>query len=187
MNYVRGFAPWLCYAVLSAFDWRLGLSVAALASLILLVTHLRGGTGLDILGTATTTFFVVMALVSVADPTSVLQNWTTALSNGVLAAVALTSLIVRRPFTLPISRTQVPARFWHTPRFIHVNMVITGIWAAAFTASAIASALVIAFAHSATIPLVTIQILAFVIPLVAGSRYATHAKAAADRLIAETA
>jgi hypothetical protein len=187
VSYVRGFAPWLCYAVLSAFDWRLGLSAAALVALILLVTQLRGGTGLDILGTATTVFFVVMAVVSIADPTSALNNWTTALSNGVLAAVALTSLIVRRPFTLSISRAQVPERFWRTPRFLHVNMVITGIWAAAFTASAIASALIIAFAHAATIPLVTVQIVAFVIPLVAGTRYANRAKGAADRLRAEAA
>jgi hypothetical protein len=178
VNYVRGFAPWLCYAVLSAFDWRLGLSVAALASLILLVTQLRGGTGLDILGAATTVFFVVMAVIAIADPESVLHNWTTALSSGVLAAVALISLLVRRPFTVAISRTQVPEKFWHAPRFIHVNMVITGIWAAAFTASAIASALVIAVAHAETVALVAIQILAFVIPLLAGARYATHAEAA---------
>ncbi|HEY4457465.1 MAG TPA: hypothetical protein VGN81_24345 [Pseudonocardiaceae bacterium] len=184
MYYVRGFAPWLCYAVLSAFDWRLGLSAAALASLILLVTQLRGGAGLDTLGTATTVFFVVMAVIAIADPASVLHNWTTALSNGVLAAVALTSLIVRRPFTLSISRAQVPEKFWHAPRFIHVNMVITGIWAAAFTASAISSALIVGFAHAATIPLVAVQILAFVIPLVAGTRYANHAKAAAERVTA---
>jgi hypothetical protein len=86
---------------------------------------------------------------------------------------------VRRPFTLSIARTQVPERYWREPRFIHVNMVITGIWAAAFTASAIASALVIGFANAATVPMVAIQILAFVIPLVAGTRYANRARAAA--------
>ena len=182
VNYVRGFAPWLCYAVLSAFDWRLGLSVAALVSLILLVTHLRGGTGLDILGTASTVFFVAMAIIAVTDPASVLHNWTTVLSNGVLAAVASASLIVRRPFTVSISRTQVPEKFWHTPRFIHVNVVITGIWAAAFTMSAMACAVVVGFAHAATVPLVAIQILAFVIPLVASGHYANRAKADATRV-----
>ena len=183
MNFVRGFAPWLCYAVLSAFDWRLGLSVAALASLILLVTQLRGGR-LDILGAASTVFFVVLAIVAIADPNSVLHDWITALANGVLAAVALASLLVRRPFTSSIARTQVPEKFWHAPRFIHVNMVITGIWAAAFAASAIASALIIGFAHAATVPLVVVQILAFVIPFVAGGRYASNARAAADRVLA---
>jgi hypothetical protein len=178
VNYVRGFAPWLCYAVLSAFDWRLGLSAAALASLILLVTQLRGG-NLDILGTASTVFFVVMAVIAITSPNSGLHNWITVLSNGVLAAVTLASLVVRRPFTLSIARTQVPERYWREPRFIHVNMVITGIWAAAFTASAIASALVIGFANAATVPMVAIQILAFVIPLVAGTRYANRARAAA--------
>ena len=186
MNYVRGFAPWLCYAVLSAFDWRLGLGTAALAALVLLLLQLRGG-NIDILGAATCAFFVVTAIVAIADPASVLHNWITPLANGVLAATALTSLIVRKPFTLSIARTQVPEKFWRSPRFIQVNMVLTSIWASAFTASAIASALVIAFAHAATVPLVVIQILAFVIPVVASGRYANHAKAAAGRLPANAA
>ena len=66
-------------------------------------------------------------------------------------------------------------------RFIRVNLVITSSWAAAFIVAAVASALNIGLDHSATVPLIASQILAFVIPLAAATRYATHAKAAADR------
>jgi hypothetical protein len=186
VNYVRGFAPWLCYAVLSASDWRLGLSAAAIAALVLLALQLRAG-HLDLLGAATAGFFTVLAVIAIADPSSVLHNWITALANGVLAATALTSLAVRRPFTIAIARAQVPREFWHSARFIRVNMVLTGIWASAFTAAAIASALVIGYAHAATVPLVVIQILAFVIPVVGSGRYAQRARARADQVVAEAA
>ena len=179
MNYVRSFAPWLCYAVLSAFDWRLGLSAAALASLLLLIGQLRAG-NVDLLGTATGVFFTVMAAIAIADPASGLHNWITALANATLAVTALASLAVRRPFTLSIARQQVPREFWDAPRFIRVNMVLTGIWATAFAAAAITCGLIIGFAHASTVPLIVVQVLAFVIPFVFSGKYAGRAQAAAN-------
>src|SRR5262249_3475430 len=67
VNYVRGFAPWLCYAVLSPVDWRLGTGAAALAALYLLALQLRMRT-VDLLTAATCGFFVVMAAIASADP-----------------------------------------------------------------------------------------------------------------------
>ncbi|WP_161789945.1 hypothetical protein [Streptacidiphilus neutrinimicus] len=178
VNYVRGFAPWLCYAALSPLDWRLGMCAAALAAVLLLSAQLRSRS-LDLLGAATCAFFVAMAAVALAAPKSGLHTWTCALSNGVLAVTALTSLTVRRPFTLSIARSQVPREFWNAPRFIHVNMVLTGVWAAAFTAAAAACALIVEYGHAAALPLVVVQVLAFVVPFVFSGRYADRAKAKA--------
>ncbi|MDT0462605.1 hypothetical protein [Streptomyces gibsoniae] len=178
MNYVRGFAPWLCYAALSPFDWRLGMGAAALAALLLLAGQLRARS-VDLLGAATCAFFVVMAGVAVADPASGLQHWTCALANGTLAVVAAASLAVRRPFTLSIARTQVPREFWNAPRFIRVNMVLTTIWAAGFTTAAIVCALVVEYDHAAAVPLITAQVLGFVVPFALSSRYAGRAQARA--------
>ena len=180
MNYVRGFAPWLCYAALSAFDWRLGMCAAAVAALVLLVSQLRQRS-VDLLGAATCAFFVVMAAIAVADPSSGLHRWTCALASGTLAVVALVSLAVRRPFTLSIARTQVDREFWNSPRFIHVNMVLTSIWAAAFASGAVGCALIIQYARSSTVALTTVQVLAFVVPFVLSGKYADRAKAAADQ------
>ncbi len=130
-------------------------------------------------GAATCAFFVVMAVVALADPASGLRNWICALANATLATTALASLAVRRPFTLAFARAEVPQEFWHAPRFIRVNMVLTAIWAAAFTLGALACAFVVHYDHSATAPLVTVQVLAFVVPFVLSGRYAARAKAAA--------
>ncbi|GAB1646353.1 hypothetical protein [Krasilnikovia sp. MM14-A1259] len=178
MNYVRGFAPWLCYAALSSVDWRLGMCAAALAALLLLAGQARARR-IDLLGAATCAFFVVMAGIVLADPASELHRWTCALANGTLAGVAAASLAVRRPFTLAIARTQVPREFWHAPRFIQVNMVLTAIWAAGFTTAAIVCALIIRYDHAATVPLVLAQLLGFVIPFAISGRYASRAQAAA--------
>jgi hypothetical protein len=178
VNYVRGFAPWLCYAALSAFDWRLALCAAAVVALVLLAAQLRRRTT-DLLGATTCGYFTVMAVIALSDPKSGLHNWTTALASAALAVTSLASLAVRRPFTLSFARTQVPEHLWKHPRFIHVNMIITSAWAAAFTAAAIISALIIHYAHSDTAALVTVQVLAFVIPFVFTGRYTERAQNAA--------
>lgn len=183
MNYVRGFAPWLCYAALSPVDWRLGTGAAALAALWLLAGQLRARS-VDLLGAATCAFFVVMAVVAAADPASGLRNWICALANATLAATALASRAVRRPFTLAFARAEVPPEFWHAPRFIRVNMVLTAIWAGAFTLGALACAFVVRFEDSATAPLATVQVLAFVVPFTLSGRYAARAKASAGQAMA---
>ncbi|MFE5585335.1 hypothetical protein [Kitasatospora sp. NPDC056531] len=184
MNYVRGFAPWLCYAALSPLDWRLGMCAAALVAVLSLVARLRAG-GVDLLGAATCAFFVAMAAISLAAPDSGLNTWTCSLANAVLAVTALASLVVRRPFTLSIARSQVPQEFWNAPRFIRVNMVLTGAWTTAFAAAAAACALVVRYDHAAALPLITVQVLAFVIPFAFSGWYASRAQAKAAAAAAE--
>ncbi|MBC3841197.1 hypothetical protein GXW82_15505 [Streptacidiphilus sp. 4-A2] len=178
MNYVRGFAPWICYGALSAFDWRLGMCTAAVVAVLLLLGARRRGDA-DLLSAVTCGFFVVMAAVAVGDPTSGLHRWTGALVNAALAVTALTSLAVGKPFTLAIARSQVPQEYWNSPRFVHVNTVLTRVWAAAFVGAAVACAVIVGYADSNTAALVTAQVLGFVVPLVFSTRYVTHARAAA--------
>ena len=177
MNYLRGFAPWLCYAALSAFDWRVGMSAAAAVAVILLLDALRRR-GVDLLQTATCVFFVVMAVIALADPASALNRWTCPLANAALAVTALGSLVAGRPFTLSITRERVQKELWDNPRFIHFNKVLTGIWATAFSLAAIVSAVIVG-TGSAPVALVTTQVLAFVVPFIVGSRYAARAQASA--------
>ncbi|MGC3944535.1 MAG: hypothetical protein QM762_08455 [Chryseolinea sp.] len=60
-------------------------------------------------------------------------NWSVLLvrlyiDSGLLAIVLL-SLLLRRPFTLPYARQQAPREVWTLPRFLRMNMVISGVWA----------------------------------------------------------
>ncbi|MDN5917583.1 MAG: hypothetical protein L0I76_21230, partial [Pseudonocardia sp.] len=67
-----------------------------------------------------------------------LEIWIGELSNIALVLVAVGSILVRMPFTLQYAREQVDRQYWNLPAFLHVNYVITGVWAAAFLVSAIA-------------------------------------------------
>jgi hypothetical protein len=183
VNYVRGFAPWLCYAALSALDWRVGVCGAAVVAVALLLGRLRAG-GVDLLSAATCGFFVVTAAVALAAPNSGLHSWICALANAVLAVTALVSLAVRQPFTLSIAKSQVSEEYWQDPRFLHVNMVLTGVWTAAFAGAAVACALIVGYGHGAALPLTVVQVLAFVVPFAFSGRYVDRARARAARAAA---
>lgn len=180
MNYVRGLAPWICYGVLSLFDWRLAMGAAAVVALVLLVGQIRRF-GADLLGTVTAVFFVVMTVIAVADPTSGLRFWPCALSNGTLAAVAFTSVALHRPFTLSFARAQVPEEIWNAPRFIQVNMVVSSAWAVAFAFGTIASALIIGLADVNILLLVVAQVIEFVGAVVFTRKYTGHVQRAAEQ------
>jgi hypothetical protein len=55
-----------------------------------------------------------------------------------LFLIVLTSMALRRPFTLQYAREQVAPEFWDSPSFTRTNYVITAVWALAFLVMVIA-------------------------------------------------
>ena len=49
-----------------------------------------------------------------------------------LLLIVLTSIALRRPFTLQYARESVPREFWDSPEFLRTNDVISAVWALAF-------------------------------------------------------
>jgi hypothetical protein len=139
MGYLRGFIPWIVFGVLSSFDWRWG-AVAALATAgFLLFQDRRAGVAADalILDVSTIVYFVGLGALAFAAPHSPLERYDGVLSFGWLALTAWGSLAVRHPFTLGIARRQTPREYWDMPEFLQINVVITVVWAAAFTLTSI--------------------------------------------------
>ncbi len=143
MSYLRSFAPWIIFALVSLVDWRFGALAGVLSSAVVLGRAHRRGEALDgqILELSSTVFFVLLTVVAFADPHSALKGWAAAASLLWLAATAWLSLAVARPFTLGIARQTVPQSLWGNPVFRQVNMVITAVWAATFTVIGIGTAL----------------------------------------------
>jgi hypothetical protein len=109
-----GFAPWIAYAVLSSFDWRIAIYTAAALATVGVIRPRREH-DLNLLIGVTCVFFVVMAILALVAPHSGLHHWTPALSLATLAVIAFGSLVVHRPFTLPIAGRSTPEEYWHTP------------------------------------------------------------------------
>jgi hypothetical protein len=135
VGYLRGFIPWIVFAAVSSADWRWAAVAAVATGCFLLAAGLRGGVAADalILDISTVIYFVPLGAVAFADPHSALQSYDSAMSFAWLCLTAWLSLALRKPFTLGIAKRQTPREYWHTPGFLRVNVIITAVWAVAFT------------------------------------------------------
>ncbi|MFI5610184.1 hypothetical protein [Amycolatopsis sp. NPDC051903] len=182
MNYLKSFIPWIGFAIVSTqADWRWSSLIGLALAGGLLLLQRRRGQAWDtlIIELSAVVFFALLSGYAFADPDSPLRDYVGALTDAWLALTAWGSLAVRHPFTLGIARTMTPPQVWHHPRFRRVNVVITTVWAASFTVSAAAGAFLLHFAPHATVELVVIKVLAFVVPVTFTIRYSERSRARA--------
>jgi hypothetical protein len=147
-SYVRspfaGLAPWILMAVVSG-PGRFEEAASAALGLALLTLWVgwRRGVPVHLLEVFTVVYFGVLAVIGlVASDRAIdwLALWAGELSNIALAAFALVTLLVRRPFTLAYAKDTTPREHWDSPLFLRINYVISAVWAGAFVVSAIAGA-----------------------------------------------
>lgn len=175
MSYLRSFVPWI---VVAALTGTVDIRWAALAGLVLAVglvaVQRRAARGWDaqVIECSAVLFFAVYAGAAFAAPRSTaVTHYGPALSSLWLAATAWGSLAVGRPFTLGIARAQVPAHLWRSPLFLHVNRVITAVWATAFTLSGVGGALLRHYRPDAGTARTLLTVAAFVVPILFTVRY----------------
>jgi intracellular septation protein A len=161
MRQLRGFLPWIAFpAAATVLDWRLA---AALAFAVALAGSARRHA--DTFGVAAMVFFGGLTVVAFADPTSAIHHFVPALTPATLALAAAVSIAVRRPFTMPFAKRVAPREFWETPMFMHINVVLSAVWATSFAAMAAVNAVVLSMHPQATAVLIGAQIAGFVIPM----------------------
>jgi hypothetical protein len=178
MNYLRGFIPWIAYALVSSAGWQWGALAGLVLSLGLLVQAARSKIALDsqILEISTLVFFAALATVAFGATDSPLKHYGGAMSMAWLALTAWGTLAIRRPFTLGIAKRQTPSELWTSPVFLKINLVITAAWAAAFTVTA---AVLTALDASGVgvAGLIPVQVAGFVIPAIFTARYPERIRA----------
>jgi len=134
-----GIVPWILMAVLAGPDRFSAAASAALALTLLTmwVGHRRGIDihALEVFGAMVFAVFAALGLFAPADTIRWLELWAGELANGALAAFAIVTLLIRRPFTMAYARDTVDRQYWDSPLFIRVNYVLSAVWAAAFTFS----------------------------------------------------
>ncbi|WP_433281678.1 hypothetical protein ACQPZA_15455 [Pseudonocardia xinjiangensis] len=181
MTYVRGFIPWIVFAVVSTVGWQWGALAGAGAGAVLLLRDRAAGVapGAQILDMSTVLYLTALCAVAFEAPHSPLQGFDGALSSAWLALTAWVTVAVRRPFSLGIARRRTPASSWHTPRFRHVNVVISSVWAAGFTAAAVATALC-DVTDAGSIAKAVCQVVTFGAPALFTTCYVRRSRAAAQ-------
>ncbi len=135
-NPLVGLSPWILYSLVEGKN-RLEISAAlalGLALVVLSVNWIRGSTP-HLLDYFDVVYFgglaIIVAFASASTHTW-LELWGGEVANGALLAVALGSIVIKRPFTMQYAREDMPKELWHEPRFLRVNYQLSWVWVVAF-------------------------------------------------------
>ncbi|MDF3301400.1 hypothetical protein [Streptomyces tropicalis] len=134
-----GFLPWIIFDVVAGpSTWKFAALAAFVSALVLNVPDIRRGSvkALEVTGLVFFAVLCVLALTLDLQHLLWLETWAQTLSSGVIALVALVSLAFT-PFTEQYARESTPREYWHSPKFKHINRVLTGVWGAVFAVSAL--------------------------------------------------
>ena len=134
-----GFVPWIIFwVVCGPSTWEYAAGGALLAAVILLIPSRERGR-IKILDIVSVLFFAALTVAGlVLDRSRLvwLEDYSQAISSGILAVVVLGSLAFV-PFTEQYAREQVPRQFWSSPMFKQVNRTLTLVWGLAFALCAV--------------------------------------------------
>ncbi len=92
-----------------------------------------------VLDLGSTLAFAVLTVVSYATNDHFLERWIQPLTSGCLLVIAVTSVLVGRPFARQYAREQVPPDVQRSPAFLRTTTVITWVWVGVFAVMTVSS------------------------------------------------
>ncbi|GAB3422514.1 hypothetical protein [Flindersiella endophytica] len=188
LGYLKSFAPWIVFAILSTRgESRWGALAGFVLATVLLIVERRRGRGWDqvVIETSSALFFACLAVASFTISPAPLGDYGPAASLGWLALTAWGSLAISKPFTFGIARTMAPPEVWQSPVFYRLNAVLTAVWATGFTATSVALVALLHFAPHATVAVIAVKVLGFVLPAAFTVYYPNVVRARARRQAAD--
>ena len=137
-----GFAPWIVYWVLVGnvpFETAVLVALAvAVASFV--IGRIKGTPGRTLeIGAIGT--FLVLAVLTFTVSQSFMERWMQPLSNAGIFLVALTSMLIGRPFVREFAAVDQSEEVVKSELFAHITMLLTWIWIAAFAGMTVSSAI----------------------------------------------
>ncbi len=129
---VQSFLPWILFFILTGSTQQqldTAIIVAAVASIIFEFNALKKG---FILSWGTLIFFLFMFVAVIVLRNQWVSKFSWVFSNGALAAIAWTSILIRKPFTIQYAREQVSQDKWQHPLFLKINYLLTTVWGLIF-------------------------------------------------------
>jgi hypothetical protein len=142
VSILLGFAPWIVYWVLVGnVPFHTAVLVAlAIAVLSFVIGRARGvpGRTLEIGSIAT---FLVLTVLTFTLSQSFMERWIQPLSSAGIFLVALTGVLVGRPFVREFAEVDQPQEVVESDVFQRITAVLTWIWVAAFAGMTVSSAI----------------------------------------------
>ncbi len=142
MGILFGFAPWIVYWVLVGnVPFHTAVLVAFAVSIAsFVIGRVRGAAGrtLEIGAVAT---FLILTVLTFTLSESFMEQWLQPLSNAGIFLVALTSVLIGKPFVREFAEVGQPKEIIESDVFKRITNVLTWIWVAAFAGMTISSAI----------------------------------------------
>jgi len=137
-----GFAPWIVYWVLVGnVPFTTAVLVAlAIAVAALVIGRVRGNAGRTLEIGAVATFSVLTVLTFTLSE-SFMERWIQPLSNAGIFLVALTSVLIGKPFVREFAAADRPAEVVNSELFGRITTLLTWIWVAAFAGMTVSSSI----------------------------------------------
>ena len=142
MGILFGLAPWIVYWVLVGnVPFTTAVLVAlAIAAVSLVIGRIRGTPGRTIEIGAVATFIVLAVLTFTLDQ-SFMERWMQPLSNAGIFLVALTGVLIGKPFIREFAEAGQPKEVVESDLFAKITTLLTWIWIAAFAGMTVSSAI----------------------------------------------
>ena len=152
MSILLGFAPWIVYwALVGNVPFHTAVLVAfAIAVLSFVIGRVRGAAGRTLEIGAIAAFFVLTVLTFTLSQ-SFMEQWLQPLSNAGIFLVALTGVLIGKPFVREFAEVDQPKEVVESDVFGRITAVLTWIWVAAFAGMTVSSAIPPIFYGDATI------------------------------------
>ncbi len=175
MNLVVGFAPFLLFALLSRLSADLALWVAFAAAFVVTIRDFVESPSLRLLDAGCLVLFALLALWrGFLDPSLPLAM-VRFIADLALFVLLGGSILVRRPFSIDYARLDPREAAWPAHLFRKVNYRVSGVWAVAFLAMAVADGLVAFVQGLALYGSIAISVIALALSVTFTLRYPVRA------------
>ncbi|MDT5210596.1 MAG: hypothetical protein QOF67_3011 [Mycobacterium sp.] len=142
MGILLGFAPWIVYWVLVGnVPFTTAVLVAlAVAVLSFVIGRVKGKPGRTLEIGAVATFLVLTVLTFTLSQTF-MERWIQPLSNAGIFVVALSGVLIGKPFVREFAEVDQPKEVIESPLFAKITTLLTWIWVGAFAGMTVSSAI----------------------------------------------
>ncbi|MCS7103572.1 MAG: NAD(P)-binding protein [Candidatus Korarchaeum sp.] len=125
------FIPWITYWTLCGIGIPLGVAISLIISSSLIVLQLPRGE-LSLMDAVSLIYFITASVVTFTLSSPLFVERSGFLGYLTLFLMAVISLVIKKPYTLQVSKRDYPEIYWRERSFMLVNEMITMFWAAIF-------------------------------------------------------
>lgn len=142
MGIATGFTPWVIYwALVGNAPFTLAVLVALATATAAVVINLAGRSPQRTLEIGAVATFLVLTVLTSTISQSVMARWMLPLSNAGIFLVALTSVLVGKPFMREVADVGRPGDAAPGEAFARLTTLLTWVWVAVFAAMTVSSSI----------------------------------------------